>query len=624
MGSLGSLGSLNVLLSANTAQFSSAMDKAAFTAERNLQKISSKTRMNSAIITAALLAAATAIAVSIKKTVDRADEIGDKMAPALGMATEELSRLEYAAKISGVEIGNLRSAFQRFNRTVFDETNGILVNNISTFNALGIALKDTDGKLKSNYTLTLEVADALSSMENGLQKSALAQTLFGKSGSLMVPLLNAGSEGIKKLGEEAEALGIVFDEKTAKASAQFNDNMTRMSSVTQGLMTKFTAGFIPTMANFTEGVTGSAAALENFEKSGKNTATVLVAMIGGFSVINGVMKATGILIGSISAAMMGDFKDAGIIIKGMVKDLDNVWTDLTEKLEKNWNAVSDTVNKGASAAEKKASQARVALEKLERKQNEGTTLTNSLRTAQEKYNDELERYQDLLESNAISQETFDRAAQKAKETLDKEGQSTKNLSKAAKDLGFTFQSAFEDSIIEGKKLGEVLSSLYKDIQRIILRNAVTAPLASAISAGVSSLFSSPSPSVASAQGNVFSGNRLIPFAKGGLITSPTIFPLANGRTGLAGEERTEAILPLFRTSGGDLGVKSGGGSGGIEINVYAPEGSKVSQNNKSIGDKEQINIMIDEAVAGSVGNTGSKTYRALRQSFGLKQTLTVR
>lgn len=104
---------------------------------------------------------------------------------------------------------------------------------------------------------------------------------------------------------------------------------------------------------------------------------------------------------------------------------------------------------------------------------------------------------------------------------------------------------------------------------------------------------------------------------------PSIFPMANGGVGLAGGAGSEAIMPLFRGSGGDLGVKTSG-SRSVEVNVYAPPGSKVSQNQKSMGDRDQINILIDEAVAGSVKDSGSKTHRALKNSFGLRQSLTTR
>jgi lambda family phage tail tape measure protein len=46
-----------------------------------------------------------------------------------------------------------------------------------------------------------------------------------------------------------------------------------------------------------------------------------------------------------------------------------------------------------------------------------------------------------------------------------------------------------------------------------------------------------------------------PFAAGGVVGGPTLFPLANG-LGLMGERGPEAVLPLARGSDGALGVRS--------------------------------------------------------------------
>lgn len=50
----------------------------------------------------------------------------------------------------------------------------------------------------------------------------------------------------------------------------------------------------------------------------------------------------------------------------------------------------------------------------------------------------------------------------------------------AKDLGLTFSSAFEDAIVEGKGLRELLAGLEQDILRILSRKLITEPLANAI------------------------------------------------------------------------------------------------------------------------------------------------
>lgn len=55
-------------------------------------------------------------------------------------------------------------------------------------------------------------------------------------------------------------------------------------------------------------------------------------------------------------------------------------------------------------------------------------------------------------------------------------------------------------------------------------------------------------------------------AAGGLLTQPTMFPMANGGIGLGGEAGVEAVMPLKRGSDGKLGV-SAGNSGGPRHNI---------------------------------------------------------
>jgi DNA-binding protein YbaB len=626
MALLGTLGSLNVLLSADTAQFSSAMDKAAYVAERDLQKISFKGKAGIAAITTAIVAAGTAIAVSVKKTIDHADEIGE-MAPSLGLAVEQLSSLEYASKLSGLGMEDLRTSFQKFNNTIFDEAKAIKENS-GAFKSLGISLTDSNGKLRNNYDLFLDTAEALSEMADGAQKSAIAQDLFGKSGAKMIPLLNSGKEGIKKLTEEASKLGVTFSQDTVAAADKFNDNMTRMASVSQGLIASFTSGLLPTLANLTDNINSSTEALESFKEAGEGVAIIIVALVNTSKVLIDTFKTLMDTLGAGAAQMAlilnFKFKEAMEVGRLYTEDQSKRWSDLAISLDKNWNAISDTVKDGSSQTTKSLLDVSGSVVAFNKKQEEGRNLVDSLRTSQEKYNDEMAKYRDLLDSGAISQETFERAAKKSKETLEKNSEVTNRLKDGAKNLGFTFQSAFEDAIIAGKKFSDVLSSLLEDIERVILRTMITEPLANAISSGISSFFSTPNSTstTASRHGNIFSGGMLVPFASGGLITRPSIFPMANGGVGLAGEAGTEAIMPLFRTGSGDLGVKSS--PVGVEVNVYAPEGSSIKTNSQKSGNKQQINVMIDEAVAGSVNSPGSKTYKALKNSFGLRQQLTMR
>lgn len=125
----------------------------------------------------------------------------------------------------------------------------------------------------------------------------------------------------------------------------------------------------------------------------------------------------------------------------------------------------------------------------------------------------------------------------------------------SKEIGDAFAGAFEDIVLGAKDAGDAIRELALDIAKLVFRQAVTQPLASMITTGVTGaagvLFS--------ADGNAFDRGHLVPFAQGGILEVPTVFPLAGGRTGVAGEAGPEAVMPLARDSQGRLGVAAADG-----------------------------------------------------------------
>ncbi|XAI96773.1 tail tape measure protein [Synechococcus phage Ssp-JY39] len=68
-----------------------------------------------------------------------------------------------------------------------------------------------------------------------------------------------------------------------------------------------------------------------------------------------------------------------------------------------------------------------------------------------------------------------------------------------------------------------------------------------------------------------------PFAKGGVISRPTLFPMANG-AGLMGEAGPEAIMPLRRGPDGRLGVSAAANANAANQNVHVTVGVSVDRN----------------------------------------------
>ncbi len=124
----------------------------------------------------------------------------------------------------------------------------------------------------------------------------------------------------------------------------------------------------------------------------------------------------------------------------------------------------------------------------------------------------------------------------AKNTSDQFGISAKLW---ANDLS----KGLADAIVNAEDLGDALSAILKQLA----------------SSALQSLFGKIFGSIfGAADGAAFSGGRVLAYANGGIVSSPTIFPMASGM-GLMGEAGPEAIMPLRRGADGRLGVEGAGG-----------------------------------------------------------------
>ena len=99
-------------------------------------------------------------------------------------------------------------------------------------------------------------------------------------------------------------------------------------------------------------------------------------------------------------------------------------------------------------------------------------------------------------------------------------------------------------------------------------NLALKPLTSSLGGGLTNLFAGLGGKLGGTGGDDAGDVSVQPFAKGGVIASPSFFPLGSGRTGLAGEAGPEAIMPLARGPDGRLGVAaSGGAAQNVTVNI---------------------------------------------------------
>ena len=117
-----------------------------------------------------------------------------------------------------------------------------------------------------------------------------------------------------------------------------------------------------------------------------------------------------------------------------------------------------------------------------------------------------------------------------------------------------------------------------------------------------------------AKGNVYSNGRQMQFASGGILNSPTMFPMNRG-LGLAGEAGPEAVIPLSRTSSGDLGVKANPAN--VTVNVNNNAGVEVDVQSNQVGNNNILDITITKAVANAI--TTGKLDRTMKANYGVSR-----
>ncbi|WP_135505093.1 phage tail tape measure protein [Roseovarius aestuariivivens] len=152
---------------------------------------------------------------------------------------------------------------------------------------------------------------------------------------------------------------------------------------------------------------------------------------------------------------------------------------------------------------------------------------------------------------------------------------------AALDRGISrgLNKAIRGAVIEGDGLSDAVRNLSTAMINSAFNSAVrpvTDHVGGLLSQGIGNLMGGL---FAFEKGGSFASGRVQPFASGGIVNGPTMFPMRGG-TGLMGEAGPEAIMPLARGADGKLGVRAqAGGDVRVVMNVSTPdvEGFRRSQ-----------------------------------------------
>jgi hypothetical protein len=238
-----------------------------------------------AALAAAGLAAMTALTVSSFKSGDQLAKTADK----IGVTTEALAGLRYAAELTGVSAGTMDMAMQRLTRRVSEAANGT-GEAVGALQELGINAAELE-QLPLDKQMNV-IADSMAKVESQSDKVRLAMKLFDSEGVALVNTLAGGSEALAAMAEEANILGLAMSRADTAQIEAANDAITKAKGVFTGLGNQLAVAFAPIIETIANLFRQSAVDTAEFGNIGQRVADSLVTV---FAKVQGALHSMSIL-----------------------------------------------------------------------------------------------------------------------------------------------------------------------------------------------------------------------------------------------------------------------------------------------------------------------------------------
>lgn len=267
-----------------------------------------------------------------------------------------------------------------------------------------------------------------------------------------------------------------------------------------------------------------------------------------------------------------------------------------------------------------------------KQRQEGITITESLRTAEERYAETQDKLIARLQAGDISVETFFRGIEKGgddmNQMLNKGNDSFQQLQFAIQGWGRQASDALVDFAISGTgSFSDFAGAVIKDIARMYVQMQLITPLLQSLPGlgfgGIGGTGSASSNAASSVFSGLFKGGR----ASGGSVAANSLYRVnelgpellkTGGKQFLMTGQQGGDITPLSRSS------MSGGNNMGVVVNLIESPGKGGEVRQKQTNGGMEIDVLVDQLVAKKTSDRGSSTNRNMRQNFGLTDNLVTR
>lgn len=223
------------------------------------------------------ISAATAAVVKLTTGAAQAADRIDKMSQKIGISREAFQEMDFIASQSGTSVEVLQQGMKTLRGEMMnaaDDTSDAA----QEFKRLGIQIKDSNGKMRSQEDVMFDTLSALQAIPDETERAAMATKLFGRAGVELVPLLNSGTGSIEEMRAKAHELGLVLDDEAIDAGVKLTDTMDQVKRAFSAVTTRLGAKLMPIVQNVLEVVLDN---MPTIQKVLDVTFGVLGKVVGG-------------------------------------------------------------------------------------------------------------------------------------------------------------------------------------------------------------------------------------------------------------------------------------------------------------------------------------------------------
>lgn len=230
------------------------------------------------------------------------------MSTTTGLSTNQLQEFKYASELIDVSLDTMTGSMSKMINSMNTARSGSK-ETAEAYRKLGIRITGANGQLREANTVYYEVIDKLGKMKNETERDAIAMKIFGESARNLNPLIEAGSDRLAELAEEAHNVGYVMSEDTLGKLGKLDDAMQRFESQSATLKNTLGLALLPILTDIMQLISAIPPDVIAVVAVVATVATTVIAVVKAVKSVTGVLdmftgktqKTTLVVLGVVAA-----------------------------------------------------------------------------------------------------------------------------------------------------------------------------------------------------------------------------------------------------------------------------------------------------------------------------------